>query len=379
MKKIKFNWHPAFERETQKRPQDPLAIDPDRMLQENISAFEDELVTLLKVKSLCLLNSGTAAIHLALRVMNIGPGDIVICQDFSFAATAFPIAYVGAKPVFVDSEPETWNMDPALLETAIIDLEARGRKPAAIIIAHMYGMPARMKEILMISTIYDIPVIEDAAAALGSTYGFRPCGSLGAMAVISFNGNKIITTGVGGALAGKSRSLVDSARALAYQAGEEMPQACHAEIGYNYRMSNVAAAVGRSQLGSLDKFISKKRLIHDFYRNAFTDEACIGFIAEPEGHYSNRCSSTVLIDAKKSGGITNEDVIQSLKAAEIDATLFCRPMHQQPVFKGHPCFLSGLSDQLFAQGLCLPSGLNLTIRDLNRISAAVKKAIRQQK
>jgi dTDP-4-amino-4,6-dideoxygalactose transaminase len=338
----------------------------------HVDAFERELATYIGLGHCAALSSGTSAIHLALIILGIKAGDEVLCSSFTFSASCNPIIYTGANPVFVDSEPATWNMDPDHLREAILARKkATGRVPRACILVHLYGMPARIHEILEICREFHIPVIEDAAEALGSTYQGKRVGSFGDFGILSFNGNKIITTSGGGALLAEKPEWIEKARFLATQARDPAPHYQHTEIGYNYRMSNVCAAIGRGQLQVLDDRVNRRRAIHEFYRMTFQDEPGIKFLPEPGGHLSNRWLTTVLIGAPGSSSESRENVRVKLAAENIESRPLWKPMHLQPVFGGAPYFGSRLSDDLFQRGLCLPSGSDLTSDQLQRIVRCV--------
>ena len=338
----------------------------------NVDGFEDDLQKVLNVEHVAALSSGTAAIHLALIMLGVEANDEVLCSSFTFSATANPIVYQNATPVFIDSEPETWNMDPNLLEKAIKDRIKNNKKPKAIIVVHLYGMPDKMDEILKIANHYEIPIIEDAAEALGSKYGDQYCGSFGEMAVLSFNGNKIITTSGGGALLSKNENHIKKARFLATQARDDAPHYQHSQIGYNYRMSNIIAGVGRGQMEVLEQRIEKRRYINQLYRERLASIKGLSFLTEPdEKYYSNFWLTTVLIDTKLSGGITREDLRLALQAENIDSRPLWKPMHLQPVFEKYHQYINGVSEDLFEKGLCLPSGSNLTDDDLNLVIETV--------
>ncbi|HTI60630.1 DegT/DnrJ/EryC1/StrS family aminotransferase [Mucilaginibacter sp.] len=338
----------------------------------HVNGFEHDLQAFTGAKHAAALSSGTAALHLALIMLGIGPGDDVICQSFTFSASANPIAYQGANPVFIDSEPETWNMSPELLEQAIQDGIANGKKAKAIIPVHLYGMPAKMEQISAIASKYGIPVIEDAAEALGSTINGKPAGTFGLMGILSFNGNKIITTSGGGALISDSGDLIDRARFLATQARDAAPHYQHSQIGYNYRMSNVCAGIGRGQMQVLRERIAQRRKVYDYYVENLSDIAGISFLPEPAGVFSNRWLTTIIVDPRKTGGITREDIRLSLESENIESRPLWKPMHLQPVFSGARSYVNGVSEDLFNNGLCLPSGSNLTGADLDRVVKNVK-------
>lgn len=337
----------------------------------NVDGFEKELASYLGVKHCCALSSGTAAIHLALINLGVGTGDEVICQSFTFSATANPIVYQGATPVFVDSEPESWNMDPELLEEAIRDRINKGKKPKAIIVVHLYGMPARMDEVIKIAQKYEIPVIEDAAEALGSKFNNQYCGTFGCMGILSFNGNKIITTSGGGALISNNQEYIQKARFLATQARDNAPHYQHSHIGYNYRMSNILAGIGRGQLEVLDLRIRQRRANNAFYRNLLSGVEGVSFHTESSKMFSNYWLSSILIDPHKTKR-TREELRLAFDAENIESRPLWKPMHLQPVFKDAPAYTNGFSQKAFEMGLCLPSGSNLTDYDRERIAGVLK-------
>lgn len=334
----------------------------------HVDAFERELAEYCGTKGAVVLSSGTAAIHLALITMDVQPGDFVICQSFTFAATANPIVYLGATPVFVESESETWNMCPHSLELALKSLP---KKPKAIIPVHLYGMPAKMEDIRMIASAFDVPILEDAAEALGSTIDGQRCGSFGHMGVLSFNGNKIITTSGGGALVSDDLDALSHVRFLSTQARDKAPHYQHSHIGYNYRMSNVLAGIGRAQLEVLPDRISARKAHFEAYKQAFSAIAGISMPYEPEGYFTNRWLSTILVDPNLTGGITREDIRLALEAENIESRPLWKPMHMQPIFEGSPYFAAPqtgpTSEQLFELGLCLPSGSNMNSETHGRV------------
>ncbi|WP_298741168.1 aminotransferase class I/II-fold pyridoxal phosphate-dependent enzyme [uncultured Chitinophaga sp.] len=338
----------------------------------NVDGFEKDLAAFTAAGHVAALSSGTAALHLALVLLGVQQGDEVICQSMTFSASANPIIYQGATPVFVDSEPDTWNMDPLLMEAAIKDRLSKGRKPKAIIPVHLYGMPAKMDEILEIAAEYDIPVIEDAAEALGSVYKEKACGTLGRFGILSFNGNKIITTSGGGALIGNDEDLIEKARFLASQARDPAPHYEHTHIGFNYRMSNVCAGIGRGQMQVLHCRISQRRANYQRYLKHLSALPGLVFPKEPEDCFSNRWLTTVLVDPAASGGIDRETVRMALEKANIDSRPLWKPMHLQPVFAGAPAYVNNVSENLFKQGLCLPSGSSLQPEQLDYIAGLVK-------
>jgi dTDP-4-amino-4,6-dideoxygalactose transaminase len=332
----------------------------------HLDAFEKELANTLQVEDTVLVNSGTSAIHLGLLALGVKSGDEVICPTLTFCAAVNPVIYCGATPVFVDVEPETWNMDPVLLKDAIEGrLRKTGKKPRAIIVVHLYGMPANMTGIMHVSRQYEIPVLEDAAEALGSLYKGIPVGTLGDIGVFSFNGNKIITTSGGGALLSKKKDLLKRARYLREQAKEPLPYYEHKEIGYNYRLSNISAAIGRAQLKDLPKRVGKRREIFDLYARNLAVKQGISFQKEPEGHYSNRWLTVLLIEDNKK--VTNDSIRLLMEKANIECRLAWKPMHLQPVFKDCIIYGGEVSTSIFRRGLCLPSGTLLSNEHIERI------------
>lgn len=332
----------------------------------HLDAFEKELAAAVNVEDSVLVNSGTSAIHLGLLALGVKPGDEVICPTLTFCAAVNPVIYCGAVPVFVDVEPETWNLDPGLLEEAIKNrVQKTGKKPSAIIVVHLYGMPAKMKEIMGIAEQYEIPVLEDAAEALGSLYKGTPVGTLGDVGIFSFNGNKIITTSGGGALLSKKKDLLVRARYLRDQAKEPLPYYEHKEIGYNYRLSNVSAAIGRAQLKDLRERVLKRRENFEFYKRNLGSISEISFQREPQGHFSNRWLTTILIDGNER--VTNDSLRVFLASCNIESRLSWKPMHLQPVYRHYAAYGNGVSEKLFSKGLCLPSGSNLSAEGLYEI------------
>lgn len=342
----------------------------------NVNGFENDLALFLNNDvQVAALSAGTAGLHLGLVLLGVQAGDEVICQSMTFSASANPIAYVGAIPVFVDSEEDTWNMSPTLLEEAIKDRIAKGKKPKAIIPVHLYGMPAHINEIVAIGNKYDIPVMEDAAEALGSSVAGRKCGTFGKLSVLSFNGNKIITTSGGGALVSHDGDMIKDARFLSTQARDEAPHYQHSRIGYNYRISNLCAGVGRGQMEVLAKRIEQRRAIYNMYVERYTGKKGIHFLAEPDGYFSNRWLSTIYIDPAEAG-FTREDLRLALDKENIESRPLWKPMHMQPVFAGCPFYGNGTSERLFANGLCLPSGSNLVQADMDRVFAIMDQFIK---
>lgn len=333
----------------------------------HVDGFEADLCAFTGAKHAAALSAGTAALHLGLILLDVKAGDLVLCQSMTFSASANPIVYQGATPVFIDSEPDTWNMDPIALEAAIKDSIAKGKKPKAIIPVHLYGMPAKMNEILHIARTYEIPVLEDAAEALGSTYHGIPCGTLGDLGVLSFNGNKIITTSSGGALIGNDAAMIQQARFLATQARDQAPHYQHSHIGYNYRMSNVLAGIGRGQMIVLPERVAQRRSNYERYLTVLGKVPGIQFVPEPTGFFSNRWLTTILVDPALTGGLTRETIRLKLEEHNIESRPLWKPMHLQPVFADCPFYGNGTSARLFDQGLCLPSGSNLVDADFSRI------------
>jgi dTDP-4-amino-4,6-dideoxygalactose transaminase len=340
----------------------------------NVDGFEQDIQSLLGGKvHVAALSSGTAAIHLALVILGVKADDEVICQSMTFSASANPIVYQGATPVFIDSEEDTWNMSPEYLEMALQDRIAKGKKPKAIIVVHLYGMPAKIDQIMAIARKYDVPVIEDAAEALGSEFKGQALGTFGDIGIFSFNGNKIITTSGGGAIVSENEAYIKKARFLSTQAQDPAPHYQHSEIGYNYRMSNICAGIGRGQMQVLQSRIKQRRKNFFFYKEAFTDLTTIKFLEEPTAEYfSNRWLTTITIEE---GPVSREDVRMGLVANNIDCRPLWKPLHLQPVFEHVPYYGNGCSETLFEKGLCLPSGSNLTEEELNRVAIQVRQSI----
>jgi dTDP-4-amino-4,6-dideoxygalactose transaminase len=339
----------------------------------NVTSFENELGEYLKVSHVAALTSGTAAIHLALIILGVKADDEVISSSFTFSATVNPIVYQGATPVLIDSEEDSWNMNPELLEKAIIDRLAKGKKPKAIIVVHLYGMPAKIVELINIAKKYDIPVIEDAAEALGSTYNGKACGTFGDIGILSFNGNKIITTSGGGALLSDNEEYVKKARFLSTQARDSAPHYQHSQIGYNYRLSNVLAGIGRGQLEVVKNRISKRRSNFEFYVRNLSHIKGLRFLYEKPSSFSNRWLTTIIVDPVISGGITREIIHEALDMKNIETRPLWKPMHLQPVFEKCPSYVNNVSENLFNNGLCLPSGSNLSQEDLDRVVTNIKR------
>ena len=338
----------------------------------NVTRFEKDIAAFLNNDmNVAALSSGTGAIHLGLQLLGVGRGDEVLCQSFTFSASANPILYLGATPIFVDSERETWNISPELLKEAITNRLEKGIKPKAIVAVHLYGMPYKIDAIHEIAKKYDIPVLEDSAEALGSTYHGRKCGTFGDIAVLSFNGNKIITTSGGGALVSRHKDYTDKAIYLATQARDNEVHYQHSEVGYNYRMSNVLAGIGRGQMEVLEDRVSARRSNHQFYQDNLEVLTEIDFLDEPKGYTSNRWLSCILTPSFE----IREQLRMALLDENIESRPLWKPMHLQPVFKNYPNFSDGTSEDLFNRGLCLPSGSNLSKEDLMRIVSIIKFAL----
>ncbi len=342
----------------------------------NVNGFEEDLGNFVGEDSkVACLASGTSALHLALVLSGVSHGDEVICQSMTFSASANPIVYQGGKPVFVDSEKDTWNMCPEALKEAIEDRLSKGKKPKAIIVVHLYGMPAKIDKIKAISEEYSIALIEDAAEALGSTYKGQKCGTFGDFGVLSFNGNKIITTSGGGALVCKNDEDKQKTIFLATQARDNAPHYQHSHIGYNYRMSNITAGIGRGQMEVLEKHINYRRANNDFYKEVFKNVDGLVVFTEPiSDYYSNHWLSSILVDPDKAG-FSREDLRLSMLEDNIESRPLWKPMHLQPIFKDCPYYGGNISETLFNNGLCLPSGSNLTDEDRNRIKTSIKKLL----
>lgn len=339
----------------------------------NVDEFEKRLSRYLEAPDVVAVSAGTAAIHMAMVMLGVGPGDEVICQSFTFAASANPVTYQGAKPVFVDSEPDTWNMDPAALEEAIIERHrATGRYPKAIVPVHLYGMPARMDEILEIASRYGILVIEDAAEALGSEYKGKKCGTLGKYGALSFNGNKIITTSGGGAVICPDSEAAKRVLFYVTQARENRPYYYHEHIGFNYRMSNISAGIGCGQMDVLAEHVERRRAIHRLYSEAFKGSDRITVHENPTDDFnSNFWLTTVLID-----DADPEQLRQAMNSRNIETRWLWRPMHMQPVYADAPYYGGNTAESLFSRGLCLPSGSNLTDSDIERVVTTLKSVLK---
>jgi dTDP-4-amino-4,6-dideoxygalactose transaminase len=337
----------------------------------NVDAFEYSIQQQVGVTHAAALSSGTAAIHLALILLDVKLNDYVFCQSMTFSASANPILYQGAIPVFIDSEKDTWNMDPELLREALKDAKNKNKLPKAIIPVHLYGMPSRIVEIVEIANEYEVPVIEDSAESIGSYISNKQCGSFGKFGVLSFNGNKIITTSGGGALISEDQNLIHKARFLATQARDPAPHYQHSQIGYNYRLSNILAGIGRGQLEVLNDRIKARRDNFKLYHKYFSEKNIKGFNIqfqeEPINYFSNRWLTCIIINPSTNAGITREDIRKEMDLENIETRPLWKPMHQQPIFQNSQKYINGVSDTLFDHGLCLPSGSNLVDSDFERI------------
>ena len=350
----------------------------------NVTGFEEDIKSYLFKSSaseergeVAALSSGTAALHLALILLGVKPGDEVICQSMTFAASANPIKYLGATPVFVDSEKDTLNISPLFLEEAIKDRLVKGKEVKAIIAVHLYGMPYKVDEVHEIAAKYGIPVVEDSAEALGSSYKGKKCGTFGKFAILSFNGNKIITTSGGGALVSEKLKDKEKAVFLATQARDQAPHYQHSEIGYNYRLSNISAGIGRGQMEVLDEHVSGRRKMNEFYRKFFASIPGVNLMTEPsEDFFSNHWLSVVLLDESATRGVSREDIRLALEKEGIESRPLWKPMHLQPVFSDSPFYGNGLCEEVFKIGLCLPSGSNLSDEDRNRISKTIENCFK---
>jgi len=330
----------------------------------NVNGFESSIENYLDNDVyVAALSSGTAAIHLGLVLLGVSKGDEVLCQSFTFSASANPICYLGADPIFVDSEKDTWNISPDLLKKAIEDRIGKGKKPKAIIAVHLYGMPYKVKEVMEIGEHYGIPVLEDSAEALGSTYDGIKCGSFGDIGILSFNGNKIITTSGGGALVTKDKKYKEKAVFLATQSRDDAPHYQHSSIGYNYRMSNVLAGIGRGQMEVLDDRVAARRANFEYYKKQLGHNSEIEFLEGMPNMYSNRWLTCILTPSVQ----IREKIRLALNEVDIESRPLWKPMHLQPVFETYDCYVDGTSEELFERGLCLPSGSNLQKGDLDRV------------
>ncbi|RYY20933.1 MAG: aminotransferase class I/II-fold pyridoxal phosphate-dependent enzyme [Cytophagaceae bacterium] len=342
----------------------------------NLTGLEADLCAFTGVAHAVALTSGTAAIHLGLRLLGVGPGDEVLCPSLTFVATANPILYCGATPVFVDSEADTWNMCPQRLREAIEDRIRLGKKPKALILVHLYGMPAKLTELLALAQEYDLLVLEDAAEALGARYQGRPLGSFGQVSVFSFNGNKILTTSGGGALLTPDAGLAQKALFLATQAKDPAPHYQHSEIGYNYRLSNLLAGIGRGQMELLEDRVKRRREIFNWYQEhlAGVPGLAVALTPEPAGSRANRWLTTILLDPATTSA-TPETLRQHLETHNIESRPLWKPLHLQPLFAGVPMYGGAVAESLFARGLCLPSGTAMTEEELRRVARAVRAGL----
>ena len=339
----------------------------------NVNMFEEELEGYLKNNVfVAALSSGTGALHLALSILGVSKGDEVICQSFTFSASANPILYLGAKPIFVDSERDTWNMCPELLEQAIQERINHGQRPKAIVAVHLYGMPYKVDEIREVAQKFEIPIVEDSAEALGSTYHGVNCGTFGDIGILSFNGNKIITTSGGGALVTQNIKWKEKAVFLATQARDVAPHYQHSAIGYNYRMSNVLAGIGRGQMEVLDERVGSRRANFEYYQTHLGGSEHLTFLEEPNGYFSNRWLTCILTPSFE----MREKIRLALLDENIESRPLWKPMHLQPVFENESNYTNGVSEDLFERGLCLPSGSNLMEEDLNRITSIINKELK---
>jgi dTDP-4-amino-4,6-dideoxygalactose transaminase len=339
----------------------------------NVNGLENDLQNYLGQNSYVgALSSGTAAIHLGLILLGVKAADEVICQSMTFSASANPILYLGATPVFIDSEPDTWNLCPVALEEAIIDRISKGTKPKAIIAVHLYGVPYKIEEIRIIADKYQIPILEDSAEAIGSRYKGQQCGTFGDIGVLSFNGNKMITTSGGGAIITKTKALKDRALFFATQSRDDAPHYQHSEIGYNYRMSNICAGIGRGQMEILEDHVALRRKMHAFYVDLFKDISGVSvFKTEGEDYFPNYWLSSIVVEPQLTHGIDRETVRLALEAQNIESRPLWKPMHLQPIFEKYPYYGNKVAENLFEKGLCLPSGSNLTVEDRTRIGSVI--------
>ena len=341
----------------------------------NVNGFEDDLKRYNSIDHCSVLSTGTAAIHLALILLGVEKDDEVLCSTFTFSATTNAIRYQHAIPAFVDSELETWNMCPSKLKEAIEDRISKGKKPKACLDVHLYGMPSQIEEIVAICKEYNIPLIEDSAEALGASYKGQKMGTFGDLGIYSFNGNKIITTSGGGALVSNNKVWIDKSRYLATQARDPAPHYQHSVVGYNYRMSNICAGIGRGQMEVLDERVKLRRAINKWYRNILEPYSFISFLTEPnDDYYSNFWLTTIVVEDNPQG-ITRETIRLGLEEDNIECRPLWKPMHLQPVFKDFPAYTNGVSEELFDKGLCLPSGSNLTEEEKSRIQQALLRVL----
>jgi dTDP-4-amino-4,6-dideoxygalactose transaminase len=346
----------------------------------NVNGLEQDLENYLGNQAhVGALSSGTAAIHLGLILLGVQAGDEVICQSMTFSASANPILYLGATPIFIDSEEQTWNICPIALEAAIIDRIKKGKKPKAIIAVHLYGVPYQIEAVRAVSDKYSIPVLEDSAEALGSSFKGQKCGTFGDISILSFNGNKIITTSGGGAIITKTAAQKEKVIFYATQSRDNATHYQHSEIGYNYRMSNICAGIGRGQMEVLDEHVALRRQMHDFYVKLFASiEGVKVFEAPNQDYYANYWLSAITIDANQTKGITRETLRLALEAENIESRPLWKPMHLQPIFSSYPYYGGTIAEELFENGLCLPSGSNLTDTDCERIGAVIVSVFKRE-
>ncbi|RPD46973.1 aminotransferase class I/II-fold pyridoxal phosphate-dependent enzyme [Hymenobacter sediminis] len=342
----------------------------------NLDGFERDICEFTGAQHCVALTSGTAAIHLGLRLLGVGPGDEVLCPSFTFVATANPILYLGATPVFIDSEAETWNICPERLREALEERQRQGRRPKALILVHLYGMPARLREVLAVAAEFGVPVLEDAAEALGARYEGQPLGTFGEVGLFSFNGNKILTTSGGGAIVTNNAAWAQKARFWATQAKDDAPYYQHSELGYNYRLSNLLAGIGRGQMELLEDRVKKRREIFAWYTKylAHLPGVTLG-PTEPTGGRSNRWLTCLLLNPAETT-ISPEQLRQHLETRNIESRPLWKPLHLQPLFATTPCFGGNICEELFNQGLCLPSGSAMTEADLRRVTDTIQDALR---
>ena len=331
-----------------------------------VKRFESDLAKYCRRASACVVQSGTSAIHLAIRLLGVSQGDTVICQSFTFIGSCNPVIYEKGSLIFVDSEKDTWNMCPKSLKKALEDCKKRSITPKAIIVVHLYGMPAKMDEILKVASVFNVPVVEDAAEALGSKINGVPCGSFGRLSILSFNGNKIITTSGGGALLSNNDRDITEANFLSTQAKENRPFYEHKKLGYNYKLSNILSSIGVEQLKVLTKRVKKRRENYLFYYNLLNKVNGVTFLNEPSGYFSNRWLTCILVDKRKCG-ISADKIVSKLEYEKIETRRLWKPMHMQPIFKEAKFFGNGISNVLFENGICLPSGSNLSPEERKRI------------
>ncbi|MGG1676783.1 aminotransferase class I/II-fold pyridoxal phosphate-dependent enzyme [Neobacillus sp. NRS-1170] len=364
----------------QKYINDAFASNWVAPLGPNVDAFEMGIASFTGVKSAVSVSSGTAAIHLALSLLDVQKGDTVFCSSLTFVASANPILYQGAEPVFIDSEPTTWNMSPSALKDAFVNAVASGKLPKAVIIVNLYGQSAKVDELVSICQQYSVPIIEDAAESLGAKYKGKVSGTFGEFGIYSFNGNKIITTSGGGMLISNNSEAIGKARFLATQSKDPALHYQHSEIGYNYRMSNILAGIGRSQLEVLGERVDARRKIFETYQNELAQLPGVSFMPELDGTFSTRWLTALTIDANRLG-VSNEELLSSLDSENIEARHVWKPLHMQPLFSNCKYFPhyknESVSEKLFKTGICLPSGSSMTIEEQMRVINCIKKRVKQ--